>query len=211
MSIQQITLPVIGMTCANCVATVERSAKKAVGVTDAVVNFASEKVTLTYDPEMANLQDITGDVVGRVKRAGYQIPTASLELPLIGMTCANCANTIERSLHKVEGVIEANVNFASERASVTFAPGVADRAALVAAVRQAGYDVIETASDEELEDAEALAREAEIRHQWQRLVVAGTTTPVPTKRCVTVAPIWMCSSPWARPWLTYTVPLCCLR
>ncbi len=171
MSEKQITLPVIGMTCANCVATVERNSKKAVGVTDAAVNFASEKVTITYDPEVANLRDVTANVVGHVKKAGYQIPTASVELPLIGMTCANCANTIERSLNRVEGVIEANVNFASERATVTYAPGVADRATLVAAVRQAGYDVVETASDEELEDAEAAAREAEIRHQWQRLII----------------------------------------
>jgi Cu+-exporting ATPase len=171
MSEQQITLPVIGMTCANCVATVERNSKKATGVTDAAVNFASEKVTITYDPEVAQLQDVTTDVITRVKRAGYQIATASLELPLIGMTCANCANTIERSLNKVDGVIEATVNFASERATVTYAPGVADRAALIAAVRQAGYDVVETESEEELEDAEAAAREAEIRHQWRRLTV----------------------------------------
>jgi Cu+-exporting ATPase len=171
MSEQQITLPVIGMTCANCVATVERNSKKATGVTDAAVNFVSEKVTITYDPDLAEVQDVTAEVITRVKRAGYRIPTASLDLPLVGMTCANCANTIERNLNKVDGVIETNVNFASERATVTYAPGVADRADLIAAVRKAGYDVVETESEEELEDAEAAAREAEIRHQWQRLII----------------------------------------
>ncbi len=178
MSEQQITFPVIGMTCANCVASVERNSKKVEGVTDAVVNFASEKVTLTYDPAVVSLQDVAAEVVSRVKKAGYQIPTATLELPLVGMTCANCANTIERSLNKVDGVIEAAVNFASERATVSYAPGTTDRSVLIAAVRKDGYDVVETDSEEELEDAEAAAREAEIQHQWRRLIV-GVIFSVP--------------------------------
>ena len=95
------------MTCANCVASVERNSRKVQGVTDAVVNFASEKVTITFDPDMAQAQTVAEDVVKRVKKAGYEIPTATLELPLVGMTCANCANTIERSLQKVDGVMEA--------------------------------------------------------------------------------------------------------
>ncbi|MFQ5433275.1 MAG: heavy metal translocating P-type ATPase [Anaerolineae bacterium] len=171
--LQQITLPVIGMTCANCVASVERNSKKAEGVTEAVVNFASEKVTITYDPTVTATSAVTTDVINRVKKAGYQIPTATIELPLIGMTCANCANTIERSLKKVDGVIEAAVNFASERATVTYAPGAADRDTLIATVRKAGYDVVITDSEDEMEDAEAAARAAEIRHQWQRLIVGA--------------------------------------
>jgi Cu+-exporting ATPase len=178
MSEQQITFPVIGMTCANCVAAVERNSKKVEGVSDAVVNFASEKVTITFDPDIAKVQEITADVVTRVKKAGYQIPTATLELPLVGMTCANCANTIERSLNKVDGVIEATVNFANERATVTYAPGATNQEQLVAAIRKAGYDVVVTESGEELEDAEAAAREAEIQHQWQRLIV-GVVFSVP--------------------------------
>lgn len=174
--LKQITLPVIGMTCANCVASVERNSKKVEGVTDSVVNFASEKVTVTYDTAVANVQDVTTDVINRVKKAGYQIPTATVELPLIGMTCANCANTIERSLQKVDGVIDASVNFANERATVSYAPGATDKDILIAAVRKAGYDVVKTDSEEEMEDAEAAARAAEIRHQWQRLIVGAIFT-----------------------------------
>ena len=151
--LKQITLPVIGMTCANCVASVERNSKKVEGVTDSVVNFASEKVTVTYDPAVNTIQNVTTDVINRVKKAGYQIPTATVELPLIGMTCANCANTIERSLKKVDGVIDASVNFASERATVSYAPGATDKDILIAAVRKAGYDVVKTDSEKELEDA----------------------------------------------------------
>lgn len=167
MSTKQLTLPVTGMTCANCVAAVERNAKKVTGVSEAVVNFASERVTISYDPELANPQA----VIERIEKAGYGVPTATLELPITGMTCTNCANTIQRRLKKTDGVLDANVNFASEKASVTYAPGAITRADLVAAVRQAGYDVVEAAAGEELEDAEAAAREAEVRHQEHRFLI----------------------------------------
>ena len=172
----QLTFPVMGMTCANCVATVERSAKKVEGVTDASVNFASEKVTITYDPDIISGKEVTEKVIERVKKAGYEIPTATVELPLVGMTCATCANTIERRLNKVDGVLEATVNFASEKASVTYTPGAVTKADLVAAVRKAGYDVVEVDDDEEMEDAEALARKAELKHQQQRLIIGAIFT-----------------------------------
>ena len=152
---KQVTLPVLGMTCANCVASVERNAKKADGVSDAVVNFASEKVMLTYDPAVAQPQE----VIERIHRAGYEVPTTTSELAIIGMTCANCAATVERALNKVDGVLEATVNYANEKATVRYVVGTAGRADLVAAVRKAGYDVVEAQDDDELEDAEAAAEE----------------------------------------------------
>jgi Cu+-exporting ATPase len=176
MSDKQLTLPVIGMTCANCVAAVERNARKVEGVTDASVNFASEKVTVTYDPAVAGAGQVTSDVIERIRRAGYDVPTAEVELPLLGMTCANCAATIERRLKRVDGVVEAAVNLANERATVRYAPGAVTRADLVAAVRAAGYDVVETSAGEEPADAEAAAREAEIAHQERRLLVGAIFT-----------------------------------
>jgi len=164
---KQLTVPVLGMTCANCVASVERSAKKVEGVNDAVVNFASEKVTLTYDPALTDTQA----VIERIHRAGYEVPTATVELPLIGMTCANCAGNIQRALQKVDGVLDVNVNYATEKASVDYIVGATNRTELVAAVRKAGYDVVEADSDEEMVDAEAAAREAEIHHQERRLLI----------------------------------------
>ena len=135
----QLTVPVLGMTCANCVASVERNAKKVEGVNDAVVNFASEKVTLTYDPALTDTQA----VIDRISRAGYEVPTATIELPLIGMTCANCAGNIQRALQKVDGTLDVNVNYATEKASVDYIVGATNRAQLVADVRKAGYDVVE--------------------------------------------------------------------
>ncbi|MEX1020404.1 MAG: heavy metal translocating P-type ATPase [Litorilinea sp.] len=167
----QITLPVVGMTCANCVASVERNAKRVEGVADASVNFANERVTITLDPATVPPGEVAKAVIARVKKAGYDIPVATTELALLGMTCANCANTIQRRLNKVEGVLEAEVNYASERATVTYIPGAVTRDDLAAAVRKAGYDVVESGEDENAEDAEALARAAELKHQWTRLIV----------------------------------------
>lgn len=174
---KQLTVPVLGMTCANCVAAVERNAKKVSGVVGATVNFANEKLTVTYDTETTKAPEILTGLVERIAKAGYSVPTAVTELPLLGMTCTNCANTIERKLKKVEGVLDASVNFASEKATITFAAGSVSRNELITAVRQAGYDVVEATPDQadsnqnSLEDAEANARAAEVRHQWQRFVV----------------------------------------
>ncbi len=165
---KQITMPVIGMTCANCAATIERNAKKVEGVDDAVVNFGNEKVTVTYDPAAVTPQA----VIDRIRRAGYDVPVATLELPITGMTCANCVNTVERTLNKkVPGILEANVNFATEKATVKYIPGTVTRADMVAAIERAGYGVVQVDSEAELVDAEKEAREREIKDQTRKLWV----------------------------------------
>ncbi len=168
---QQLTLPVVGMTCANCVKAVERHSKKIAGVTDATVNFASEKVTVTFDPDILPATEATTSVVERIERIGYAVPAAEIELPLLGMSCTNCANTIEKKLNQTPGVLNASVNFASERASVKYAAGTISRSELVAVIRQAGFDVVESQADAEDEDAEAMARAAEVEHQTRRFWV----------------------------------------
>ncbi len=168
MGEKQITLPVTGMTCANCVATVERNVRKLEGVREAAVNLATERVSLVYDDSLVR----PGEVIERIRKAGYDVPQQKIELPITGMTCANCTFTVERALKKVEGVLDADVNLASERATVTVVAGT-PREALVAAVEKAGYGVVQAADDDELEDAEQAAREAEVRHQVRRLLVGA--------------------------------------
>ena len=175
---KQMTLPVVGMMCANCVRTVERNSKKVEGVADANVNYASEKVTVIFDPSLTDTQAAANQVIERIQRAGYDVPTSREELALLGMTCANCADTIQRRLNKIDGVLDVNVNFASERATVTFVPGAVTRGELVAAVRKAGYDVVEVEGGDDVVDAEAAARAAELRHQQTRLAV-GLVFTVP--------------------------------
>ncbi len=163
-----ITMPVIGMTCANCAATIERNAKKVEGVSEATVNLSSEKVTLAYNPTVATPQAI----IERIERAGFNIPLATLELPITGMTCANCVNTVERALNKkVPGIIEAAINFATEKATVKYIPGAVSKADIIAAVERAGYGVVQVAAEETLVDAEAAARAEEISAQTRKLAV----------------------------------------
>jgi Cu+-exporting ATPase len=168
MTEEQITLPITGMTCANCANTIERNLKKLEGVKAASVNLASERATVVYDPELIG-QD---RIIQRISEVGYGVATAKAELPIVGMTCANCANTIERALKKLPGVTAANVNLASERATIEYLPGTVELADLIATIRKVGYDVVETtAAAAEPEDAERAAREAEIRQQRRRLLI----------------------------------------
>ncbi len=99
-------------------------------------------------------------------------------LPIIGMTCANCAATIERNVKKLPGIAQAEVNLANERLSVAYDPAVLSHDEIVARVRKAGYDVPTITADETLEDAEAKARHTELNHQQRRLTV-GVLFTVP--------------------------------
>ncbi|MFT5194102.1 MAG: Cu+-exporting ATPase [Cellvibrionaceae bacterium] len=167
-----LTVPVTGMTCANCAKTISRQAKKVEGVSAADVNFASERLTFSWDSSIASPQA----VIERIEKAGFGVPTSRVEIPIIGMTCVNCAKTITRNLNKLDGVLEADVNYANERAIVTFTAGALEKSDLTAAIRKAGYDVVEAEDDEELEDAEMAARQAEVDHQTHRLIVGALFT-----------------------------------
>jgi len=95
----------------------------------------------------------------------------TITLPITGMTCSNCAATIERVLNKkTPGVVKASVNFATERVAVEYVPAVATLDDIIAAIKKAGYDTV--ASDEDLdeEDAEQAARNREIKDQTQKFV-----------------------------------------
>jgi Cu+-exporting ATPase len=153
-----IELPVTGMTCASCVARVERALGKAEGVDKAAVNLATEKATVTFDPGAVS----TDDLVSVIEGAGYGVVTAQETLPIIGMTCASCVSRVEKALRTPPGVLKADVNLATERATVSYIPGQADYHDLVEAVRGAGYDVVEPAPGigEEAAEAAADAQEA---------------------------------------------------
>ena len=136
MTDKKIALPITGMTCANCAANIERVVKRMDGVADASVNFAAESAALSFDPRKLQLQD----VVEKIHKSGFGVTTTSVEMPVTGMTCANCAANIERSLSKkVSGVLKASVNFASERVFVEYVPGALDVGDIVEAIEKAGF------------------------------------------------------------------------
>ena len=102
----------------------------------------------------------------------------NITLPITGMTCANCAMTIERTLKKkVPGVVNASVNFANERAFVEYSPDAVSIDQIISAIEKAGYGAV--APSEDIEDAEAVARKAEIRDQMRKFMVGVIfTTPL---------------------------------
>ena len=67
--------------------------------------------------------------------------TTTVEIPISGMTCASCVARNEKALRRLDGVSAANVNFATEKAQVTFDPAQIDIGRLTATIEQAGYDV----------------------------------------------------------------------
>ncbi|UCG14784.1 MAG: copper-translocating P-type ATPase [Deltaproteobacteria bacterium] len=171
---ESITIPITGMSCANCAMNIERNLKKLRGVKDTNVNFAAEQASVSFDPKEVRVIDL----VENIQAAGFNTPTAKVELPITGMTCANCAMNIERNLSKkVQGVVTASVNFASERATIEYLPTVTSVDEIVAAIEGAGFGAIFLDEPEE-EDVEQKARRAEIADQTSKFA-AGLVCTIP--------------------------------
>jgi Cu+-exporting ATPase len=168
MTDKTINIPVTGMSCANCALTIERTLKKVSGVKAATVNFATEQASLSFDPDQVQLVKL----IEKIQDAGYGVGKTTVDIPVTGMTCANCAMTIERTLkNKVPGVVKASVNFASERARVEYIPSLTDLDEMIQAIEKAGYGALRPDDTLEGEDAEFQARRAEIRDQTAKFAV----------------------------------------
>ncbi|CAM2792340.1 Cu+-exporting ATPase [Pseudomonas gessardii] len=175
MASSRLSLPVEGMTCASCVGRVERALKAVPGIDSAAVNLATERADITFsgqaDPQAA---------VSAIERAGYAVREETLELAIEGMTCASCVGRVEKALKKVAGVLEANVNLATERARVRYLAGMVAAADLEAAVKQAGYSARRLSSETPgADDPDSDRREREARGlRWSLLIAALLTLPV---------------------------------
>lgn len=168
MDTKTLTLPVTGMTCAACVTRVERNLKKVSGVAEASVNLASESATVAFDPAAVTPTSL----IAAVEKGGYGVITAERTLPITGMTCAACVTRVEKAARKVDGVLDATVNLATESASIRYLPDQASLEQIKAAISKAGYGVIDTGEDEDAEDSETQARQAELKRKRTNLIVA---------------------------------------
>ncbi|VVP23059.1 heavy metal translocating P-type ATPase [Pseudomonas fluorescens] len=133
--VQQWTLGVAGMTCASCVARIEKALTRVPGVSAASVNLVSETATVEVDVNTA-----LTPLLQAVADAGYRVKEDELVLAIDGMTCASCVGRVEKALLKVPGVQSATVNLASEVARVLAVSGMVSLAALIQAVAAAGYE-----------------------------------------------------------------------
>ncbi len=137
---KKVHLNIKGMHCASCALTIEKALKEHSGVKEANVNFASEKAYLTYDSNATNKSKL----VKTVRDTGYDaaFETKKTIIKIGGMTCASCAQTIENALKKTEGIVEATVNLASEKAVVVYDPQEIDYERIKKVIETTGYQVL---------------------------------------------------------------------
>ncbi|WHH59982.1 heavy metal translocating P-type ATPase [Petroclostridium sp. X23] len=168
---------ITGMTCASCAKAVERSVSKVLGVQAANVNFATEKLSVEYDESKTNIDSIKE----AVKKAGYSAQEEQNQnireiiIPISGMTCASCANAIEKSIKKLPGVPEVNVNFATEKAKVVYDTSKTRISEIKDAIAKAGYKALEIEAGEQV-DQERERREKEMKSLWVRFWVSAIFT-----------------------------------
>ncbi len=188
-------LKIIGMTCVSCAKGVERATKKLEGVSDSNVNFATEKLNITYDETKLAIADI----IAAVSKAGYEAIEEAADkeviIPIQGMTCAVCVKTIERVVGKLDGVESVSVNFATENASIKYNPQIVRLSEIKQGIANAGYKALEIDNKNRV-DEDKLRKEKEIRILWTKFIVSAVFA-VPLLYIAMGAMIW---------WLKWPIP-----
>ncbi|MCE5342428.1 MAG: copper ion binding protein, partial [Eubacteriales bacterium] len=165
-------LDVRGMTCAACAQRIEKTLGKLTGVEKASVNLASEKLFVEYNPDTVALADIKK----AVDKIGYEVSekrdAQEVTIPIGGMTCAACAQRIEKVVRKLDGVESVNVNLATEKATVAYRPQSVRLSAIRGAIEKAGYQALtETRANAAAEDR--ARKQKQIRTLWTKFIVSA--------------------------------------
>lgn len=165
------SLNIEGMTCASCAKAVERATRKLEGVSESNVNFATEKLNISFDEEKVSV----GDIQAAVEKAGYKAlsDTVTKTLKIEGMTCASCVKAVERAVTKLNGVSEASVNLATEKLSISFEPSAVRISDIKKAVEKAGYKAVE---EETAVDADKERKAQEVKVLWKRFLISAIFT-----------------------------------
>jgi P-type Cu+ transporter len=171
---RKITMPVTGMTCANCAATIERNVRKLPGISEANVNLATEKLSVIFNPVELDEQGI----ISRVEKIGYGIAVGKTELPITSLRDNSDALSLEKLLRKQSGVLVANVSYGTERVSLEYIPGMTSIAELAGIIRKDGFSVVQAGESESMEDVEAKVRSEETQRQKQ-LLIFGLVFTIP--------------------------------
>ena len=162
---------VTGMTCSACSAAVQRAVGKVDGVDHAEVNLATETLRVQFDESKVDFDKLKDTV----EHAGYGLVEPQVikraELGVDGMTCASCSSAVERALKKLDGVSEASVNLATNRAAFSYDPAKVKLAQVREAITKSGYTPLDLAT-EDTRDAEQEKREKALRLMRLRLIIA---------------------------------------
>jgi Cu+-exporting ATPase len=166
------SVKISGMTCAACAQRVEKAVGKLDGVSSASVNFATEKLSVEYDNQNATMPKIK-EVI---EKAGYGVieeaKSSSVTIPIGGMTCAACAQRIEKALGKTEGVIKASVNLATEKATVEYDPQVTRLSAIKQVIEKTGYKALNIEKKAAV-DEDKKRKEKEIKTLWTKFIISA--------------------------------------
>jgi Cu+-exporting ATPase len=168
----QQSFKIIGMTCASCAQKVEKVASKIHGVDSSSVNFATEKLSVQFDELIVTTQDIQN----AIKNIGYEAVhddiTKRITIAIEGMSCASCAQKIEKTLKKTEGIISANVNFATEKVSLEYNPSQIRISQIKAVIVDLGYKALESSGSASV-DEDKERKEKEVKALWFKCIVAS--------------------------------------
>jgi Cu+-exporting ATPase len=163
--LERTDLPIVGMTCAACAQTIQKSLSELKGVNKTSVNLATSKATLSYDPQQTKVEDF----ISAIRKSGYDVGMVSVELPIQGIDCASCVQKIEKALLETNGVTDAVVNLATEKAKVEYVPEQTNLSEIKKAIESTGYKVLE-ADTGEVEDYERVIREKEYQKLKRKFI-----------------------------------------
>lgn len=165
-------LSIRGMTCAACAQRIEKMTGKLSGMEQASVNLASEKLFVEYDETSLSLDKIKETVA----KLGYEVveknANASVTIPIGEMTCAACAQRIEKVVKKLEGVESVSVNFATEKATITYVPQVIRLSAIKETIEKIGYKVLEIKKTD-VADEDRARKQKEIKVLWTKFTISA--------------------------------------
>ncbi len=167
-------MPVTGLSCSNCASAIASNVRKLPGISEANVDFSSEKLTVSFDPAKMNEKEI----IASVRRIGYGVATGKVELPITGLQDNTDALTLERILIRQNGVLASFVGYGTERATLEYIPGMTSIAELAAVIRRAGFHIVLAGDTEEMEDVEAKVRTSELNRQ-RHLLMIGLVFTIP--------------------------------
>lgn len=167
-AVTRISLPVEGMSCASCVAKIEKALKNISGVQAVQVNLLTRKATVEYNPREVAVMDL----VKTIQELGYNVPQEEVLLNVRGMSCASCVAKVERVVKSLPGVTEVVVNLPAESARVRFYPGAVSKGEIKKAISELGYEASEKVTGQEALDREREARQREIRRQARNMWIA---------------------------------------
>ena len=167
---QHLTLPVKGMTCASCASRIEKKVGELDGVDQAGVNFGSESITVDFDPDRTS----SDSIIQTIEKIGFSVPTVKVTFPVEGMTCASCVSRVEKKLRSLEGVTDAQVNLANERATVEYLESRLGMKDFQNALEQIGYHVPQSETENlSNRDLEQERHRQETRLLTLKLAVSG--------------------------------------